>query len=127
MESMEKLTMGQGISESTLINNAGNEIAAYIKNNFTKEKEILFILGKGNNAKDGYIAFTQLLKSKYKINILFVFKDSDYKSWDYDLQKYANQLYYLNNFDNVKKLIDDTKIIIDGIFFKNYHNIGLLL
>ena len=116
MKSMEKFTIDKGKSESTLINNAGNEIAAYIKNNFTKEKEILFILGKGNNAKDGYIAFTQLLKSKYKINILFVFKDSDYKSWNYDLQKYANQLYYLNNFDNVKKLIDDTKIIIDGMF-----------
>ena len=116
MKSMEKFTIDKGKSESTLINNAGNEIAAYIKNNFTKEKEILFILGKGNNAKDGYIAFTQLLKSKYKINILFVFKDSDYKSWDYDLQKYKNQLYDLNNFDNVKKLIDDTKIIIDGMF-----------
>ena len=116
MKSMEKLTIDKGKSESTLINNAGNKIAAYIKNNFTKEKEILFILGKGNNAKDGYIAFTQLLKSKYKINILFVFKDSDYKSWDYDLQKYSNQLYYLNNSDNVKKLIDNTKIIIDGIF-----------
>ena len=57
-----------------------------------------------------------LLLNYYKINILFVFKDSDYKSWNYDLQKYANQLYYLNNFDNVNKLIDDTKIIIDGIF-----------
>jgi len=116
MKSMEKFTIDKGKSESTLIKNAGNEIATYIKNNFTKEKEILFILGKGNNAKDGYIAFTQLLKSKYKINILFVFKDSDYKSWNYDLQKYANQLYYLNNFDNVKKLIDATKIIIDGMF-----------
>ena len=116
MKSMEKFTIDKGKSESTLINNAGNEIATYIKNNFTKEKEILFILGKGNNAKDGYIAFTQLLKSKYKINILFVFKDSDYNSWDYDLQKYANKLYDLNNFDNVKKLIDDTKIIIDGMF-----------
>ena len=116
MKSMEKFTIDKGKSESTLIKNAGNEIATYIKNNFTKEKEILFILGKGNNAKDGYIAFTQLLKSKYKINILFVFKDSDYNSWDYDLQKYANKLYDLNNFDNVKKLIDDTKIIIDGMF-----------
>ena len=116
MKSMEKLTIDKGKSESTLINNAGNKIATYIKNNFTKEKEILFILGKGNNAKDGYIAFTQLLKSKYKINVLLVFKDSDYKSWDYDLQKYANKLYYLNNFDNTKKLIDDTEIIIDGIF-----------
>ena len=116
MKSMEKFTIDKGKSESTLINNAGNEIATYIKNNFTKEKEILFILGKGNNAKDGYIAFTQLLKSKYKINILFVFKNSDYKSWDYDLQKYANKLYYLNNFDNTRKLIDDTEIIIDGIF-----------
>jgi len=116
MKSMEKLTIDKGKSESTLINNAGNKIATYIKNNFTKEKEILFILGKGNNAKDGYIAFTQLLKSKYKINILFVFKDSDYNSWDYNLQKYTNKLYDLNNFDNVKKLIDDTKIIIDGMF-----------
>ena len=116
MKSMEKFTIDKGKSESTLIKNAGNEIATYIKNNFTKEKEILFILGKGNNAKDGYIAFTQLLKSKYKINILFVFKNSDYNSWDYNLQKYTNKLYDLNNFDNVKKLIDDTKIIIDGMF-----------
>ena len=116
MKSMEKFTIDKGKSESTLIKNAGNEIATYIKNNFTKEKEILFILGKGNNAKDGYIAFTQLLKSKYKINILFVFKDSDYNSWDCNLQKYTNKLYDLNNFDNVKKLIDDTKIIIDGMF-----------
>ena len=116
MKSMEKLTIDKGKSESTLINNAGNKIATYIKNNFTKEQEILFILGKGNNAKDGYIAFTQLLKSKYKINILFVFKNSDYNSWDYNLQKYTNKLYDLNNFDNVKKLIDDTKIIIDGMF-----------
>ena len=52
MKSMEKLTIDKGKSEFTLINNAGNEIAAYIKNNFTKEKEILFILGKGNNAKN---------------------------------------------------------------------------
>ena len=116
MKSMEKFTIDKGKSESTLIKNAGNEIATYIKNNFTKEQEILFILGKGNNAKDGYVAFTQLLKSKYKINILFVFKNSDYNSWDYNLQKYTNKLYDLNNFDNVKKLIDDTKIIIDGMF-----------
>jgi len=116
MKSMEKFTIDKGKSESTLIKNAGNEIATYIKNNFTKEQEILFILGKGNNAKDGYVAFTQLLKSKYKINILFVFKDSDYNSWDCNLQKYTNKLYDLNNFDNVKKLIDDTKIIIDGMF-----------
>ena len=34
MKSMEKLTIDKGKSESTLINNAGNEIAAYIKNNF---------------------------------------------------------------------------------------------
>jgi len=117
MKSMEKLAIDDGQSEFTLINNAGNKIAEYIKKKFTKEKRILFILGKGNNAKDGYIAFTQLLKSKYEINILLVFKDSDYKSWNYDLHKYASQIYYINNkFDNLETLIDDSEIIIDAIF-----------
>ena len=117
MKSMEKIAIDSGKTESDLINNAGKEIAKYIKKNFIKEKKILFILGKGNNAKDGYIAFKQLLKSKYEINILLVFKDSDYKSWNYDLNKYASKIYYLNDeLNTVQTLINNAEIIIDGIF-----------
>ena len=117
MKSMEKIAIDSGKTESDLINNAGKEIAKYIKKNFIEEKKILFILGKGNNAKDGYIAFKQLLKSKYKINILLVFKDSDYKSWNYDLNKYASKIYYLNDeLNTVQTLINDAEILIDGIF-----------
>jgi NAD(P)H-hydrate epimerase len=117
MKSMEKIAIDSGKTESDLINNAGKEIARYIKKNFIEEKKILFILGKGNNAKDGYIAFKQLLKSKYEINILLVFKDSDYKSWNYDLNKYASKIYYLNDeLNTVQTLINNAEIIIDGIF-----------
>tara|TARA_Y100000590_G_scaffold137112_1_gene156989 strand:+ start:5818 stop:7374 length:1557 start_codon:yes stop_codon:yes gene_type:complete len=117
MKSMEKLTIDSGISETTLINNAGKKIAKYISKNFTKEKKLLFILGKGNNAKDGYIAFKHLLKSKYKINILLVFKESDYKTWNYDLNKFSPKINYLNNnLNTLKTLINDAEIIIDGIF-----------
>ncbi len=93
MKSADNFTINTlNISETELISRAGNSLAEFILSHFTSGK-VLFLIGKGNNGKDGEAAFNVINKAKGFIEVKF----------------------YLEN-DNIELLKEDADIIVDCIF-----------
>ena len=59
-----------GINLFDLMTNAGNVIADYIRNNYSKSEKIVFVCGSGNNGGDGYVASKILSEEGFDILVL---------------------------------------------------------
>ena len=59
-----------GINLFDLMTNAGNIIADYIRNNYSKSEKIVFVCGSGNNGGDGYVASKILSEEGFDILVL---------------------------------------------------------
>ncbi len=66
---IEKNAIKSGLKESTLIKRAGQKISEFLSDTISNRKKILFVLGKGKNGKDGYIAFQNLIEKNFNCNI----------------------------------------------------------
>ncbi|MDA0986838.1 MAG: NAD(P)H-hydrate dehydratase [Bacteroidetes bacterium] len=117
---LEKLAEKEfSISTEKLMENAGSQIAEFIKkNNF---KNVLIFCGKGNNGGDGLVAARYL--SNYKIISTIVFaipkKELNYLS-TYNLNKLSKQIkiYIKPNLKKLSKIKKD--LIIDSLLGINY-------
>ena len=76
----------------------------------------MFVLGKGKNGKDGYIAFQNLIEKNFNCNILFVFPKLNYDNWESMPIKFSKSVFYFDETDQFNKLIQESDVIIDGIF-----------
>lgn len=73
------------VSQLELISRAGNGLFEFITQNFTF-KNILFLIGKGNNGKDGEFASKKLSLLEYNVVNFYVFNpDFDLLNRDYDI------------------------------------------
>ena len=113
---IEKNAIKSGLKESMLIERAGQKISEFLSGTISNRKKILFVLGKGKNGKDGYIAFQNLIKKNFNCNILFVFPKLNYDNWESLPIKFSKSVFYFDETDQSNKLIQESDVIIDGIF-----------
>ena len=113
---IEKNAIKSGLEETTLIKRAGTKIFDYLYKNIDKNKKILFVLGKGKNGQDGYIAYKKLINKKFNCKILLTFPQFNYDHWSktFKINSNNNNIYFFDN--SFKKLIKDCDLIIDCIF-----------
>ena len=113
---IEKNAIKSGLEETTLIKRAGTKIFDYLYTNLEKNKKILFILGKGKNGQDGYIAYKKLINKKFNCKILLTFPKFNYDHWNetFKIKAENKNIYYYDN--SFEKLIEDFDLIIDCIF-----------
>ena len=98
-----------------LMENAGEAIFSYIKNNIhgSKNYKYLILTGSGNNGGDGFVVGRKLLEENYKVDIFEVYKA---KSNDC---LYNKKLFKKDTLCDIKlldKLINKDTIVIDAIF-----------
>ena len=62
-----------GVPTTTLMENAGRGVAAFVEKNHKTIQNILFFCGTGNNGGDGFVAARHLSK-KFKIDLFLIKK-----------------------------------------------------
>lgn len=99
-----------GLSELILQENAGRAVADFIRSKIAKNKKILFLCGKGNNAADAIVA-ARMLEGDYKCNILMVnyITDGNAKTQLEIAKTYGCQI-------SSRLDLEDVSCIVDGIF-----------
>ena len=113
---IENKAIKSGLKESKLIERAGQKISDYLLDTISSRKKILFVLGKGKNGRDGYVAFKNLIKKNFNCNILFVFPKINYDNWEPLSTEFNTSVYYFHETDQFEKLIQESDVIIDAIF-----------
>jgi|TARA_B110000263_G_scaffold170977_1_gene149008 NAD(P)H-hydrate epimerase len=126
MRVIENFAFKKGLNPEILMQNAGSAIAKEIDRRFgaAETSKVLFLIGSGNNAKDGLIVSSELLKkTSYEITIIlltgtlsdsmgFLEKQglirSDVKIFDIDDLE--------NNFRKISISLLDINVIVDAIF-----------
>lgn len=98
-----------------LMENAGEAIFSYIKNNIhgSKNYKYLILTGSGNNGGDGFVVGRKLLEENYKVDIFEVYKA---KSNDCLYNKNLFKKDTLCHIKLLDKLINKDTIVIDAIF-----------
>tara|TARA_Y100000814_G_scaffold230695_1_gene174577 strand:+ start:4020 stop:5552 length:1533 start_codon:yes stop_codon:yes gene_type:complete len=113
---IEKNAIKSGLKESILIERAGQKISEFLSDTISNRKQILFVIGKGKNGKDGYVAFKNLIKKNFNCNILFVFPKLNYDNWESLPTNFSKSVFYYDETNQFHKLIQESDVIIDGIF-----------
>jgi ADP-dependent NAD(P)H-hydrate dehydratase / NAD(P)H-hydrate epimerase len=72
MKELEEQAAAEGTSKLELMERAGQGIAEYILDTFSKEDTLLFICYHGNNGGDGFTAARLLDNEGYDVKVLFV-------------------------------------------------------
>ena len=113
---IEKNAIKSGLKESILIERAGQKISEFLSDTISNRKQILFVIGKGKNGKDGYVTFKNLIKKNFNCNILFVFPKLNYDNWESLPTNFSKSVFYYDETNQFHKLIQESDVIIDGIF-----------
>lgn len=123
MSVVDKNTAYNGIPTLVLMENAGSQIANYIKENYPNYKKISIYAGSGGNGGDGLVIARHLLNYGYKIRLFILFDPRNIKHPDtqinYDaIEKIAQadknlKIYKIRDSTQLKP--DNSDIIIDAI------------
>lgn len=73
----EKAPAEYGINVSRMMENAAYQIADFIRNNYSKESEIVFYIGEGNNGGDGLAAVRRLYNWGFEVRAELSTEDLD--------------------------------------------------
>lgn len=65
----EKVTEKYGISAEALMENAGYQVADFLRQEFSEDVKIAFICGQGNNGGDGFAAARRLVNWGYTVQV----------------------------------------------------------
>jgi len=125
MRKIESKAESLGISKLLLMENAGSSIARVLRDKFKdlKEKEIVVLVGSGNNGGDGLVAARHL--SRYCKNLSVILLSEEMKtpeaSKNLDIIKKMRSLKVLlantkDRLEEIKDSILKADIIIDAIF-----------
>lgn len=83
MEELEKLAAKEyGITQHTLMENAGCGIACWLKDFVRSKKfpeQLLIVCGRGNNGGDGFVAARHLADNGFQINVILLGNETDLK------------------------------------------------
>jgi ADP-dependent NAD(P)H-hydrate dehydratase / NAD(P)H-hydrate epimerase len=119
MAEIEKIAIDEGADDEKFMQRAADEIAKFLKNfiyDGKREKKVSFLIGKGNNAGDGFLAAKLLQDSGIKTKVFCFYeleKCSSLCKKQYSSYKNANgDICHVTNIDQLNL---DT-IVVDGIF-----------
>ena len=102
-----------GISELTLMENAGKAVAQYVEEHYNNNHTILILCGPGNNGGDGFVIARLLHNIGYKISIAHYKTDKISPNMKHMMDKAKN----IEILDLLNDQINfDTDIIIDALF-----------
>lgn len=106
-----------GTCELTLMKNAANACADYIKNLISKESKIAILCGKGNNGGDGY-AISSILKNEgYEVFAVNVFdSEPNTKTARTVYEQAKEDLVNILPYDDGVEALKSCDVIIDAIF-----------
>ena len=129
MRKIDKLAVSNGIPIELMMENAGRSIAVSLKNRFgdISGKNILCVVGRGNNGGGVIASVRHLLYYGTKVTLFFVFPKnhlSNPTKFHLSLLPHTKIKTILNTPRNRKEIlskIQNTDIIIDGIFGTGFH------
>ncbi|MEP7146010.1 MAG: NAD(P)H-hydrate dehydratase [bacterium] len=126
LDAEKKIISSLRISSAVLMENAGLNSAAYIRENFRDSitNEVIIITGKGNNAGDGFVTARHLAIENIHVKVLSLFKESELKGdslINYNILKksYGNNIniiYCKDEKEIRKEITDENGLIIDAVF-----------
>lgn len=124
MYEIEEAAHRMGMLRIFMMENAGNGIATHIINNFgLADKKVVVIAGTGNNGGDALVAARHLARYN-KPTVILLGTKSDLKTVEartnYEILEKMTKSILLMEVkeinDEVRRIIEDADIIIDGIF-----------
>lgn len=129
MRLIDKMAVSNGIPIELMMENAGRAIASSLKNRFGDlyGKKILCIAGKGNNGGGVIASIRHLVYYGAKVTLFLVFPKSQLSGpakFHLSSLSHAKLKVILNTNMNRKEFfskIQNTDIIIDGIFGTGFH------
>jgi NAD(P)H-hydrate epimerase len=76
MQACDRATVEQfGVPMTTLMRNAGQAVATFVRREFPKARRITILCGAGNNGADGYIAGSLLAEAGCEVKLLLLLSD----------------------------------------------------
>ncbi len=98
-----------GVSISKLMENAGKEVAEYIKGNYSSNDIITIVCGKGNNGGDGFVCGLNLIDAGFNVNILVAGTPSSSISLPYfkKLENIVKEISFLSQLKSNTTLLVD--------------------
>lgn len=122
----EQIAFNMGINGARLMENAGSAAARVIKQNYNLEqKQVVVVVGQGNNGGDGYVVARKLKEYGAKVAVIMAMGIAATPD-SLAMQKRATDcgISVINFYDNTdlsKALIDSAEIIVDAIFGIGFH------
>lgn len=116
----DKATIKNGISSLELMERAAGEVAGFIKDNYPRDKRILFFAGPGNNGGDALSVSRLLSESGFK-NIQTYLVAEEHRPISLDCAANAKRLNSVHRCERESTLpdlsgLDEGDVIIDGLF-----------
>ena len=122
MAEIEKASDKCGVTYSMLMNNAGrglgNEIEKLAKNK--KSSGIVFLCGSGNNGGDCFVAARYLKEAGFNVSVALIYSMPKTQISQSEFDK-MNGVPVYEDIDEIKKIILDSRIVVDGIFGTGFH------
>lgn len=122
---VEQKAVDYGISLRTLMENAGNAVADFIKDSLIKgnrSKKIVIFCGKGNNGGDGFVIANSISDTCESVHVILVdgkpnTDDAEFMFEKISFSKYKRIYIYDYNIDkNLDNIINGADIIVDAIY-----------
>ncbi len=116
MKQAEQECEESGISIATLMENAGKQSASEIRNILGEafNKNIVILVGPGNNGGDGLVVARYLDKWEAKVH-LFLLGERNASDPNLKLVNQSRIMVY-NNLDELKNLLRSANVLIDALF-----------
>lgn len=122
---VEQEAVEYGISLRTLMENAGNAVADFIKGNLVSDsskKRIVILCGKGNNGGDGFVIANNI--SDIYENVYVILVDGEPKTDDArfmfeKISEYKGEKIFIYDYDigeDMENIINGADIIVDAIY-----------
>jgi len=125
LSNLEKKAFKENVDEEQLMLKAGKAVALSAKEIIQKKKQkkIIVLAGKGNNAADGFVASIELQKMGFCVEAFYVFPK---EKCSFLCQKYmqlfkdeGGKLFLIREKEEIKIEKDD--ILIDGLLGTGFH------
>ncbi len=122
MTEIEKASDKCGVTYSMLMNNAGRELGKEIKKLAEENKlsSVIFLCGSGNNGGDCFVAARYLKEAGFNVSVALIYGMPKTQISGAEFGK-MNGIPVYEDFDEIKKTILDSQIVVDGIFGTGFH------
>lgn len=123
MKSIDKNTEGLHVPTLSLMENAGAQIARYVKDNYKSRRHVTIYCGTGGNGGDGLVVARHLLNYNFIVHVILLSKPENIKNKDTKtnwktteiLSKTERNLKVSKSIDSAQLYPGNTTLIIDAI------------